>query len=145
MGNLAFKIEEIKNNKGLKINIKPELSLFSDSLTQYSKLKDLTIDCVFSIGASSIMLEAEVEADIELTCSLCLKKFDKKIKETIEEFYDINNEEIDLKGILSETLSMMEPMRPVCSKDCHNDLIEKYSAKHAMQSQFSKLKDCKFK
>ena len=115
---LLFDYGEIREKGGLKTSLKLEGSLFKDSVTEPSVLKDAEVSLSFSVGSDSLLLEGSVRARLNFVCSRCAKTFEGYIEEDFDEVYENPEEPIDLTSLVGESITLAEPLKPLCSENC---------------------------
>jgi uncharacterized protein len=109
-------------------------------LREIGQKPEVSVDVELTNARSRIMVQGNLDADVELTCSRCAEVFRKKLKVDIyEEFLpegseelnedkdlsltDLNvftytDDEIDLEEIVRQNILSALPMQPICSDDC---------------------------
>jgi len=74
-----------------------------------------------------IFLRITAEGQMVLTCSRCLDKFKHPLKMSLEEFYSfgkteaerlVEGDDIDISGLVCETLALNLDIKTLCNKDC---------------------------
>lgn len=117
---LIFKYSEIEKLKGLKKEIALNGKDFHNAFIFPVKIKELKTNILFSCGSNSIFLEAALQGKLILSCAICLKEFEYALKEEFNQAYNSSEEIIDLKPLISEVLTLAEPLKPICSEKCKN-------------------------
>ncbi|HWR40860.1 MAG TPA: DUF177 domain-containing protein [Patescibacteria group bacterium] len=86
-------------------------------------------------NGQSLEIQGQVRAVVRYICSRCLEEFDREIVADFSERYqerpvqestdlDITEanyyqgDEIDITGLVRESLLLSEPLQPVCNEDC---------------------------
>lgn len=113
-----YSVREIKEKKGLSDKFDCDVSVFSEVFSEMTLLNSLNLNITFSLNKTSILLEADMKADVTHICSRCGKEFRSEINDSFDEIYSLDNEEIDITDLIKETLTLGEPIKPLCSKNC---------------------------
>jgi len=94
-----------------------------------------------TLRKARVRVEGELGADVVLTCSRCLKSFDRRIQKEFEvefvpdpvvenegeevalTYTDLNvgfyrNDELDVTAVISEQIVLEIPMQPICQEAC---------------------------
>ncbi len=94
-----------------------------------------------SLWGERVRVEGELGADLVLTCSRCLKSFDRKIQKGFEldylpdpvmetegeevalDYTDLDvgfyrNDGLDVRAVISEQIVLEVPMQPICQEAC---------------------------
>lgn len=120
------------NVKNLADNNKLDIDL-SDSLTISYNCEDSICNVTLKGSVTKVnedyVVEADVNAVLNLNCDLCLSAFetqlDFKLNEVYssspdleKEFWELSDKTIDLKPAVEAAIILNIPMRNVCSEDC---------------------------
>ncbi len=141
MNSFVFKTDELKKSGGFKGSLKADVKEFTNTFIR-GKLKEIFVSFSISIGDNTFFIEGEIKATAFFECSRCLKEIELTLVDYFEDTIESLAEEIDIKPIIKETLSMMEPLRTVCKSKCDETLLDKYAQaeKKQKESPFSILK-----
>jgi uncharacterized protein len=115
---LVFNAAEIREKGGLTVKKALEPELFADVLAVPAEVVGACADLVFSIGGESLLLEGVLQADLHIECARCGCFFTTKFSETFDEVYEDAVESLDVRGPLIESLSLMMPLKPLCTPAC---------------------------
>ncbi|MCG2726155.1 MAG: DUF177 domain-containing protein [Elusimicrobia bacterium] len=118
IANLLFDINNIKDNKGLKIKGTCAASLFNKVLDKSYEVNEVFLDINFSAGSDSILAQGFIKGKISLICARCNEAFEYKPKESFTELYDYSQKSADIESLIASLLSISIPMKPLCSDDC---------------------------
>ena len=123
---------------------------FSEIYEEFNKEEPITANLKAEIIGSLIKISGNINANLVLTCDLCLKEFTKKLEIKVEEFFtkyslsndyenefelkqdgfveDLNGEdEIDITDFVYQSVILNIPNKLVCDINCKGDEnLEKY-------------------
>ncbi len=142
---MKIKITDIENleNKSLEIN-------FSEIYEEFNEDIPVKANFIVNILGSLVKITGEINAEIKLTCDLCLKEFTKDFKINIEEFFakeslndsygeefelkensfieDLNgSDEIDITDFVYQSIILHMPNKCVCDINCKgNEKVNQY-------------------
>lgn len=106
--------------EGLKI----EEQELSDILTVEDKDIKFNVPVNVSVSANlvsgTLLVKGKLETKVSLTCSRCLKKFDKPLIGKDFSFdLDVKGQtEVDITDNVREGIILLLPVKPLCKKDC---------------------------
>ena len=142
---MKIKITDIENleNKSQEIDFSELYEEFNDEIPVKAKL-------IVNILGSLIKIKGEINAQLKLTCDLCLKEFTKEFKIQVEEFFtkyslndsygeefelkensfveDLNgSDEIDITDFVYQSVILHIPNKCVCDINCKgNEKVNQY-------------------
>ncbi|OIO07028.1 MAG: hypothetical protein AUJ52_11055 [Elusimicrobia bacterium CG1_02_63_36] len=116
---LKFPVAQIRDNRGLSASLTiPASSLFIEPLPEAVHAGDVAAALDFSIGGSSILLEARIAGAWTVACSRCLTLHDAPYEAQFDETFPLTDETIDVSGPLREAALLEIPQRSLCRPDC---------------------------
>jgi len=132
---LIIDVSEVRKSKGNSERFEGSFPDFHmDAADQGATFHDLQVKCEATNTGEGIYVQGEITGKLDLTCSLCLKRFTVDLKAPFaENFYregdslpeDLEDpvqiyhgEEIDLSDTIKENLVLSLPMKPLCRPDC---------------------------
>lgn len=136
---MKIKITDIEN-----LETKSQIIDFSEIYEEFHEEKPVTAKLNVEILGSLIKIKGEINAQLNLTCDLCLKEFTKKFKIPVEEFFakyslndsygeefelkensfieDLNgSDEIDITDFVYQSVILHIPNKCVCDINCKGD------------------------
>lgn len=153
-GEFVFSAQEIREAEGLEVTLTPEPAVFADAFTRPGVIKSLQVELAFSVTEEGeILLDGKATAELNLECSRCSSPVTRAYSDTFDEQYPDSVECIDTRELIRETVSLLEPMKVLCSEGCKgfcdicgNDRNKKpCSCSSAKAPHFGALKDFKIK
>ena len=83
-------------------------------------VNDIKLKCDFTEINGEIVVDGEVATDREVTCSRCLGKVFKTIKQDFTKSYNIKDlgESLDIDNDVREEVLLDFPMKVLCKPDC---------------------------
>ena len=135
-------IDDIENATGKVIEVN-----FDEVIDGIPSLKPVKACLVIKSLGDFIEVKGSVQADLTLECDLCLKEFEYKLDEEIDETFaknslmeeygqeteikdgqfvtDLNgNEEIDICDLLYQSVILNIPNKKVCGINCNRDVFQ---------------------
>lgn len=127
---MKINVSNILRNVDSRVEADGEVTV---SLINYMG-EDIHVDKPIKVSAavvnngSKLLLTGNIDAELTLKCSRCLKDFKYKLKTDFEE--ELSKEEgdddaihfegdtVDLTDIVINNILLSLPMKPVCSEDC---------------------------
>jgi len=103
---------------GLEENI-PAKEWDLDS-SDMSFVDNINIKCDFTKIGEEVIVDTKVTSNREITCSRCLNKVRKTIKQDFKKSYNIKNlgESLEVDNDVREELLLDYPMKVLCKPDC---------------------------
>lgn len=150
----VFDPQEIRENEGLEVTLTPGPEVFADAFNKPGVIKDLRLELAFSVTEEGeILLDGKATAELNLECSRCSSPVTRSYSYTFDEEYPDSVECIDTRELIRETVSLLEPMKVLCSEGCKgfcpicgNDRNKTpCSCSNAKAPKFEALKDFKIK
>ncbi|HOJ86881.1 MAG: YceD family protein [Elusimicrobiales bacterium] len=123
-----YDIKKIKRDGGLTENYDSDIALFSNCLSPITSLNRINISVEFYLNENSVLLTGKVEAKAKTVCSRCGKEMEIDMSEEFEETYE-TEETVNIKPLIDEALTLSEPLKSVCQKDCSKKQVENFELK----------------
>jgi len=114
----VFSASEIRQagTYSAELNILP--SEFADAFPGRDVLKKLSASLEFNAAGDEILLNGKISASLALDCSRCGKSIIKSFSDVFDESFPYSVEYINVRENIRETVSLMEPMKVLCSEKC---------------------------
>lgn len=129
--NFVYNVEEIKKRGKVVEDFQADESIFYNSLSSLMKLRYLNVMVEFSTNPDGLFLNGKIEAVVDTICSKCGREITTTLIEGFNEVYNQHGDIIDIEPVISETLTLAEPMRILCAKDCE-EINEKNASKNTI-------------
>lgn len=135
---MRVNISSLRGHKGSSFKVEEELP--GDFALSYSEVESVKgpvkVRLVVTNNGEGYLVAGDLELEVGLRCSRCLKPFAKKLTAYVEEeifnalpqgrddepFEDevplVDGSELNLTGLIQESLVMSIPMKAVCRDDC---------------------------
>lgn len=115
---LIFSAAAIREKGGLTVAKALDPVIFTGILKSPDEISEASADLVFSVGGESLLLEGSVKAGLRLKCARCGEFFAARFSEAFDEVYEDTVESIDVRGLLTESVALMMPLKPLCGPGC---------------------------
>lgn len=127
--NVAEIKKHLTGSKTFQLNVEPaELDITAADLVLTGKVR---IEGTLSNVGDVLLLEAQLTAVVQRTCSRCLQEFTAETSAfVVEKYYPVgsvgvesdayvcNTDIVDITEPLRESLLLAEPLRVLCKEDC---------------------------
>ncbi len=108
-----YNLMEIRKNNSFTEEYEIDCMDFRDSTSPLTKLKSATVYVNFHIDGNDVILSGKVSINATTICSRCGKEIDISMIENFEEVYS-GEETVDIKDVISEAITLAEPIRVLC-------------------------------
>lgn len=103
-----------------KIEVSPEITAedFADAFPGRDVIRKISADICLQMAGEDIVLTGNVKAELVFECSRCGEPAVKVFSDSFDEYYPNSVEYINVRENIRETVSLMEPMKVLCSENC---------------------------
>ncbi|NLH39726.1 MAG: DUF177 domain-containing protein [Elusimicrobia bacterium] len=144
---LKFYVKDIINSVRYTDSFMIDPNSFKDCFSDMVITKDITVTVNFSLYKNLILLNGSTLSRVTEICSRCAEPFETVLKEDFSESYSQDDECIDINSLVRETLTLSEPMKPLCSKQCRTNInnFDKIEVNNKEGDNYAKSKEKTYK
>ena len=113
-----FNVPDIKKAGFLNASIEIEPEEFEDAFPGRKVIQKVSADVSFQSAGENIVLTGKVIASLSFECARCGNAAVKNFSDDFDGCYPDTLEYINIREDIRETLSLMEPMKFLCSENC---------------------------
>jgi len=115
---MKIEISKIKDTAGLEENISAKKWDLDSSDVTF--VDNINVKCEFERIGEEVIVDTKVISNREITCSRCLNKVLKTIKQDFKKSYNVKDsgEFLDMDNDIREEILLNYPMKVLCKPDC---------------------------
>ena len=114
----TFNALDIKKEGVSDVSMEISPADFADAFPGRNVIRKAKADLTFSTIEDGILLSGNIAAALELECSRCGEPVLRDYDSSFDECFNNSVEYINVYELIRETLSLMEPMKVLCSENC---------------------------
>lgn len=114
----VFNANDIRQQVTLSAEPEVQPQDFADAFPGRDVLRKISVKLEFTSAGEEILAHGAVSAVLSLECSRCGEPAVGEYNDSFDECFPNSVEYIDVRENIRETLSLMEPMKVLCSVNC---------------------------
>lgn len=114
----VFSVNDIRQQVTLYAEIEAQPSDFADAFPGRDVLRKISVKLEFTAAGEEIIARGMVSAVLALECSRCGEPAVREYTDSFDECFPNSVEYVNVRENIRETVSLMEPMKVLCSENC---------------------------